>query len=770
MQNTNAISFQSLPRDLTSGAVVFLVALPLCLGIALASNAPLFSGLVAGIVGGLVVGSLSGSHTSVSGPAAGLTAIVAAQIASLGSFESFLLAVVIAGGIQIVLGLAQGGFIAAYFPTSVIKGLLAAIGTILILKQIPHLFGHDTDPEGEMSFNQPDRETTFSEIGATIENLHPGASLVGLLCLGVLVAWDRVPRLKKLGIPGPLVVVLIGVALSTFLPLLGAGWTIEGSHLVQVPVAASLGEFAGFFTRPDFSSWSNPAVYTAAVTIALVASLETLLNLEAIDKLDPQQRNSPPSRELVAQGVGNMTAGLLGGIPLTSVIVRGSVNINSGAQTKVSAVFHGALLLVCVLLAPTMLNQIPLAALAAILIVTGFKLASPSLVRQLWREGPYQFIPFLTTVIAIVFTDLLMGILIGLAVSISFILNSNLRVPIRRYVEHHLSDEIVHIQLSEQVSFLKRAALSRALDDVPAGSHVLLDAQATDFIDPDILDLLQDYQDKKAPARGVKVSRVGFLDKYQIDDHIGFIDYSTRELQSSTTPEQVLEILKLGHQRFRSGRRLLSRDLARQVNKTAGGQHPLGVVLSCIDSRVPTELIFDLGVGDVFSVRVAGNIPSRKILGSIEYGCTVAGAKLVLVMGHTRCGAVTEAVKLACSTEPVEQTTGCQHVEHILTEIQSSFDGEACRNIAEWPDDERDAFIHDVVRRNVAYTVRALADRSESLAKLVMEGKLMILGAIYDVTTGDLTFLEDEALTKESLAAITGTDAARKSGTLLESA
>jgi carbonic anhydrase len=752
MSNAKAVSFHGLSRDLTASVVVFLVALPLCLGIALASNAPLFSGLVAGIVGGLVVGALSGSHTSVSGPAAGLTAVVAAQIASLGSFEAFLMAVVIAGLIQIGLGIARAGFIAAYFPTSVIKGLLAAIGTILILKQIPHLFGHDTDPDGEMSFVQPDQETTFSAFGEMLENLHPGAAFVGLLCLAVLIVWDRVPRLKKLVIPAPLVVVVLGVAANGILSRLVPGWAIEQAHLVQVPVAETLNQFFGFFTRPDFASWSNPTVYTAAFTIALVASLETLLNLEAVDKIDPRQRHSPPSRELLAQGVGNLTSGMLGGLPLTSVIVRSSVNINSGAETKVSAIVHGALLFICVLLAPTLLNSIPLSALAAILIVTGFKLASPKLVKQLWSEGPYQFIPFAVTVVAIVLTDLLVGILIGLGVAVSFILNSNLRVPIRRYVERHLSEEIIHIQLTEQVSFLKRAALAQALEDVPAGSHVLIDAEATDFIDPDILDLLHDYQEKTAPARQIEVSRVGFRDKYALDDRIGYIDYSTRELQSATTPEQVLDILKQGHHRFRQGKRLLSRDLSRQVNGTADSQHPLGVILSCIDSRVPTELIFDLGVGDVFSVRVAGNIPSRKILGSIEYGCAVAGAKLVVVMGHTRCGAVTEAVRLACSTVPIDEVTGCQHVEHVLTDIQECFDAEECRGIAEWPADERDAFIRDVVRRNVLRTVRALVERSESLASLVREGRLMIVGATYDVVTGDLHFMEDEALRDTTLA------------------
>ena len=336
-----------------------------------------------------------------------------------------------------------------------------------------------------------------------------------------------------------------------------------------------------------------------------MASLETLLNLEAVDKIDPRQRTSPPSRELLAQGIGNVVAGLVGGLPVTSVIVRSSVNINAGGRTKLAAIVHGVLLLVSVVLLPAWLNLIPLSCLAAILLVTGVKLASPALVKQMWDEGRYQFVPFAVTVVAIVLTDLLIGVLIGLAVSIGFILSSNVRRPIRRIVEKHLGGEVVRIELANQVSFLNRAALVRALDEVPRGGHVLLDAQSTDYIDPDVLDLIRDFKEQTAPARGVEVSLLGFRSKYQLQDQTQYVDYSTRELQSALTPQQVLQILKDGHERFRTGRRL-TRDLGRQVNATADGQHPLAVVLSCIDSRTPAELIFDLGVGDIFSVRIAG--------------------------------------------------------------------------------------------------------------------------------------------------------------------
>jgi len=720
--------------------VVFFVALPLCLGVALASNAPVMAGLISGAIGGIVVGLLSGSHTSVSGPSPAVTAIVLTQIAALGSFEAFLLAVLIAGLIQIVLGIARAGFIAAFFPSSVIKGLLAAVGVILILKQFPHLLGHDTDPEGEMSFEQPDHENTISELGEVLFDIHPAAAIVGIASLALLVIWDWSPALKRLKVPAPLVVVMLGVGLSQLFAQWGTDWTIGAKHLVEVPVTEGLSNFLQMLHRPDFSQWRNPAIYTGALTIAAVSSLETLLNLEAVDKLDPKQRTSPPSRELLAQGVGNLSVGLLGGIPISSVIVRSSVNINAGAQSKLAAIVHGVLLLVSVLLLPTWLNMIPISCLAAILFYTGVKLASPVVVREMWRQGRYQFIPFVATVFAIVFTDLLVGVLIGLGVSLAFILNSNLRHPIRQSIEKQLGGDVVRVELANQVSFLNRAALLKVLDTLPRGSHLLLDARRTDYIDPDVLDLIRDYRNHSAPARGIDVSLLGFRSKYRLRDQIQYLDHSTRELQAAVAPADVLRILKEGHDRFRTGRRL-TRDLARQVIATAQGQHPLAVVLSCIDSRAPTELIFDLGVGDVFSIRVAGNIPTDEVLGSMEYSCAVAGAKLVLVMGHTRCGAVSTAVQLAGATGSPADRTGCQHIEPILREIQESISPSELSRLDRQSESEREDYINEIARANVRRTVESIIERSDTLAALVQEERIAIVGALYDVKTGDLTIL-----------------------------
>jgi carbonic anhydrase len=743
MPDTKLFSKSTIPRDLTAGVVVFLVALPLCLGVALASNAPLFSGLLAGIVGGVLVGVLSGSHTSVSGPAAGLTAIVAAQIAALGSFESFLLAVMIAGLFQIGLGIVRAGSLSAFFPSSVVQGLLAAIGVILILKQIPHLLGHDTDPEGQMSFAQPDHENTLSELYAMLNDLHPGAAVIGLLSVALLVMWDKIPPLKKLPVPVPLLVVLLGVGFRYGFNRWMPTWNIEESHLVQVPIAKTLNEFVGFLRLPDFSQWNNPAVYTAALTIAMVASLESLLNLEAVDKLDRRQRSSPPSRELVAQGFGNVFAGLIGGIPVTSVIIRSSVNINAGGQTKLAAIVHGLLLLISVMFLPLWLNMIPLSCLAAILLVTGLKLASPALVRQMWKDGTYQFAPFILTVVSIVLTDLLIGVGIGLAVSLAFILRSNLRRPLRGIMERHLGGDVLHVELANQVSFLNRAALDEVFNSIPRGGHILLDAANSIYIDSDILSMIREFNEKISPVRGVQVSLRGFRDKYELKDEIQYVDYSTRDLQELLTPAQVLQILKDGNERFRSGKRL-TRDLSRQLQATALGQHPLAVVLSCIDSRTPSELILDLGLGDIFSVRIAGNVISPKVLGSMEYGCAVAGAKLIVVIGHTQCGAVTAAVNLAGSQMNAEQATGCQNLQPIIQEIQQAIDPETYKYLAGYPENERADFINAVAARNVSHTVASILQQSRTIHRLVQDGRIVVIGAMYDVVTGRIAYFENE--------------------------
>ena len=736
-------------RDLLSGLIVFLVALPLCLGIALASNAPLVSGLISGVIGGVFVGWMSGSRTSVSGPAAGLTAIVAAQIASLGAFETFLLAVVLAGILQVALGLLRAGGLAAFFPSSVIQGLLAAIGTILILKQLPHILGHDTDPEGEMAFDQPDHENTFSELTKLFYGeVHQGAIVVGAISLILLFVWDRFPKLKKGFLPAPLVVVFLGIAIKALFDGVGGNWQILSSHLVQVPVAKDWSELTSFFQFPDWNQIARPAVWIAGGTVCVVATLETLLNLEAVDKLDPQQRNSPPNQELIAQGCGNILCGLLGGIPITSVIVRSSVNINAGAKTKLSAIFHGVLLALCVVLIPSWLNMIPLAGLAAILLHTGTKLVHPKLLIRMWKDGPYQFLPFIATLLGIVFTDLIIGVSIGLAISLAFILASNIRRPVDQVVESRLGEAINHIQLPQQVSFLNRAALQRVFDKTPKDTHLLIDASISGFIDPDILALIRDYQQVTGPVRGVTVSTKGFQSRLGIEDKILYHEYSTRELQQRLSPADVLAWMKAGNERFRSGKRL-QRDLTFQINATTTGQFPLAVILGCIDSRAPAEMVFDVGLGELFSTRIAGNVVREKVLGSLEYACAVAGAKLILVMGHTRCGAVQTAVQLAVRGEESCEQLGCDHLNLIIKEIQKSADSQILERWDERTPLVQQSIVDEVARRNALNSVQWIYRESATLRRMADQGKIAIVGALYHIENGIIDFMTKEAIGAE---------------------
>lgn len=738
-------------RDLTSGTVVFLVALPLCLGIAVASNAPPFAGILAGIVGGILVGICSGSHTSVSGPAAGLTAIVAAEIAALGSFDVFLLAVVMAGVIQIGLGIAKAGFIGSFFPSSVIKGLLAAIGLILILKQLPYLLGHEA--AGENAFEEMAKESGGHEkghqnpISSLLELLsgtyHPGPLIIGLFSLITLIAWDRIRPLKKSLIPAPLVVVMLAVLLEAMLERWDVRLHVAAKQLVNVPVAESFREFVGYLRMPDWSAWQRTDVFMAAITIAVVASLESMLNLEAVDNLDPRQRASPPNRELIAQGVGNVASGLVGGLPVTCVVVRGSVNIYAGSNSKLSAILHGCFLLGFALWLPHVLNMIPLSCLAAILFMTGYKLVSPKLIAQLYKEGRSVFWPFVITVVAIVMTDLLIGILIGLGISLLFILASNTRRPIQKTLERHLGLEVHHIELANQVSFLSRPVLEKSLREVPRGGHVLLDARSTDYLDADIVSFLREFRDKTAPALGVQVSLKGFPAGLKLDDDLRYVDHSTLELQRSATPQQVLQWLKDGNERFRSGNTL--RRIHRRTSDASGEQYPLAVIMTCMDSRTPTQLIFDMGVGDLLNISQAGNaLLGPRNLASVEYACAVAGARLVVVLGHRGSAVLQAAVAAVCESADVAYCG--EHFPHIVDDLSKSIDNQVRQRFARADELERNAMIDEVACKHVLRNVRELTERSQTLNRLSENGTIAIVGGMIDPSTGTIEFLSTSAV------------------------
>ncbi len=482
--------------DFPASIIVFLVAVPLCLGIALASGAPLFSGIIAGFIGGIVAGVLSGSQLGVSGPAAGLAVIVLTAIQQLGAFDVFLMAVVLGGVFQLLLGFAQAGIIGYYFPSSVIKGMLSGIGIIIILKQIPHAMGYDKDYAGSLSFAQPDGHNTLSELFYMFEAISPGAVAITVISLLILILWEQ-KFMKKIKlfrlIQAPLVVVGLGIVLNLVFAGL-SGFALAADQVVNIPVSGSVGEFLGQFTLPDFSSLSNPAVWVTGLTIAVVASLETLLCLEATDKLDPFKRVSPANRELKAQGVANVLSGLIGGLPITQVIVRSSTNIQSGGRTKASAIMHGLILLVAAAAIPFLLNLIPLASLAAILFLVGYKLAKPALFKQMYKQGQSHFVPFMVTIIGIVFTDLLMGIAMGLVVAIFYVLYNNYKKPFLFEESRDLKDGVIRLALAEDVTFLNKASIQRTLSQIPDGSKVVIDASESINIDFDVIEIIEEFE------------------------------------------------------------------------------------------------------------------------------------------------------------------------------------------------------------------------------------------------------------------------------------
>ncbi|RZK49132.1 MAG: SulP family inorganic anion transporter [Pedobacter sp.] len=500
---------KNFKSDLSASVVVFLVALPLCLGIALASGAPLFAGLIAGIVGGIVVGLMSGSSLSVSGPAAGLTVIVLGAITQLGDYRVFLLALVLAGIFQLVLGLIKAGTIGNYFPSSVIEGMLAAIGIILILKQLPHALGVDSDFLGDETFIQRDSQNTFSAIGNAFQHISIAALVISVLSVLILVYWPKIKALSK--IPAPLVVVVLGVLLG--LAFQGGDNALKAEQMVAIPLFSGWNEFIGLFNTPDFSAIENSQVWVVAGTIAIVASLETLLGVEAVDKIDPLKRVTPTNRELIAQGVGNISSGLIGGLPMTSVIVRSSANVNAGAKSKMSAVYHGIMLLLALLIIPNLINMIPLACLAAILLVTGYKLTRVALFKHMYHKGWNQFVPFVLTILAVVFTDLLKGVAVGMVVSIFYLLRTNMRNSYFYKVQEEGNKKNIRIKLAEEVSFLNKAAIQVLLSEIPKETNVIIDGSNSRYIDPDVLETIFNYK-HSAYSKGIIVTLENVKSQY----------------------------------------------------------------------------------------------------------------------------------------------------------------------------------------------------------------------------------------------------------------
>jgi MFS superfamily sulfate permease-like transporter len=533
METPKKISFKYLKNDLPSSVVVFLVAVPLCLGIALASGAPLFSGIIAGIVGGIVIGSFSNSSLSVSGPAAGLAALVLGAITAIGDFRLFLCAVFIAGILQILMSIAKLGGIANYIPSSVIKGMLTSIGILIIAKQIPHAFGYDKDDKGNITELFPFGNEDWHELLKPLQHIEVGVTLICIISILIILIWER-PFIKKRFpfVPGALIAVTVAILLNQLWLSMGSKLAIENEHLVQIPVASSANEFFSFFTLPNFNGFLNSKVIMYGFIIAIIATLETLLSIEAIDNLDSERRVTNTNKELFAQGIGNAISGLIGGLPITSVIVRSSANVNSGAKTKLSTIIHGFLLLISIILLPFLLNKIPLSALAAILLLTGYKLAKPSFFKLMYSNGKYQFIPFIITVVVILAIDLfkmypplsgkglIVGVVAGLVAAAGAILHGNLKNSYYFHREKYKDGDKINIDLSEEVSFLNKAAIRETLDHMPENTAVCINASKTKYIDFDVLELLKEFITIKAPLKNIKLELKGFKEEYKIQNQL----------------------------------------------------------------------------------------------------------------------------------------------------------------------------------------------------------------------------------------------------------
>ncbi|CEK09887.1 bifunctional SulP family inorganic anion transporter/carbonic anhydrase [Legionella hackeliae] len=719
---------RSFKFDFIAAIVVFLVAIPLCLGIALASGAPLFSGILSGIIGGIVVGAISGSQVSVSGPAAGMAAVVLATISQLGDFNVFLLALVLAGVLQIVVGSLRAGFVADYVPSNVVQGLLCAIGILLIIKQLPLAFTFSDDLQDlKAHLLESTESVTFNPLYDLSYHINGGAVIISLISFAILIYGDKAKNKLTQNIPAPIVVVIAGILVNELFIFTNSLFAQNNPQLVNIPRHDGFSDFLSQLTFPNWGAWTNPKVYMYALIIAIVASLESLLNVKASEKLDKKRRRCSKDRELIAQGCGNLAAGLVGGIPITSVIVRTSVNIQSGARTKMAAVLHGFFILLAVLLMANWLNKIPLSSLAVILIFTGYKLTKPSIYTNVYNQGMDRFIPFIATVISIVAFNLLAGILIGLGISLFYILKSNSKARLDIVKENYPNGVTNRLILPQQITFLNKASLIAELDSIPRNSQLIIDARYSDYVDKEIIELIKEFKDEQAPLKQIALNLIGFQDQYDIHNYIDFINVTTYDVLATLKPYQVLSLLREGNQRFLQDHRI-HRSSKIDIKYTSETQHPMAVVLGCIDSRVPVETIFDMSFGDLFIARVAGNVVNNDVLASIEYACNVVGAKLIVVLGHTRCG----AIQAAC--DGVKKG----HISELLEKIQPAVQAETETKTNR--SSKNNQFVKHVTELNVANTLRQIYEESEILRQMINQESIGIVGAIYDVTTGKVDF------------------------------
>jgi carbonic anhydrase len=726
--------FSRLDKDIPASIVVFLVALPLCLGIALASGAPLVSGLISGIIGGIVIGNVSHSSVSVSGPAASLTAVVLASIASLGSFDVFLMAVVLGGIFQFILGVLKAGLIADYMPSNIIKGLLAAIGIILIIAQLPYALGFVDDSGAHFGA----RDNMFEQAAAMFKSffysLHPGAVVLSLISLAIIIFWEKSPLKNFKLLPPSLIVVILGVFLNLLFKYLVPVLHLGENYLVNIPKIDRVSELITF---PDFSSITNPEVWGVAITITLIASLASLLAIEAADEIDPHKRKTPPNRELVAQGVGNTLAGLVGGIPLTSVIVRSSVNINAGAETKLSTILHGIFLLLSVLFLSTVLNLIPLSSLAVILLVVGYKLASWDVISTMYKKGWNQFIPFVVTVVAIILTDLLIGIFIGSLVSIFFLLRSNYHNAF--FIENTkiFKGETIRLELSNEVSFFNKASIKNSLWNVPQNSNVIIDATFASYIDHDILEIFEDFKTTFAEENNINVSIIGLKDKYSAGKELDFVREDIEESKEKSTPQEILEYLKDGNSRYVDGklvsRRLRNKELMDFINSP-----PLATVVNCIDLREPLNVMMNTGIGDLIPIRAAGNLVDDHIIKSIEIACKQQRARFILIMGNSSNKIYREVLK-----EYMEN--GYKNPDSLIAEALK-----AKQIPAKFEEKDLLTYADLITRWSLKESQRRIMKRSQYLNQRITQGRIGLATSFFNRENGNIEFSELYDLTTTS--------------------
>ena len=723
------INFKSLKKDIPASIVLFLVALPISLGMPLATNTPVVSGIISGIIGGLFVGIFSKSNTSVSGAAIGIATVFVTTIAILGSYESALLALFISGLIQILMGLARVGNVSKYIPLSVLRGLLTSIGILLILKQIPHIVGYDKDLASDFSLFKEDSEGILVEITNIFNNIHSGAVIISLISLAIMYFWDKIPfRVLKI-VPSYLFVIIVAIITNEVIFIdLFPTLHIKDNFLISLPTVST---WQNIITFPNFSAVLNINTWIYGAILAITISTESLLNLEAIESIDPHQRRVSPNRELIIQGTANSLGSLIGAFPVVSTLIRSSVSIYAGAQTKMATIFHGILFLLSLVALGTILNLIPFACLASILIAIGYKIVNIEAIKRTYKESPSQLVPFIVTIIAILGINLPIGILIGVVSGLFFVLRSNYNQSFE--LSNHILhvDAVTHFELPKQVSFLSKALIKDTLWATPNESKMVIDATDTDYIDYDVVKILKQFIYEVVPEKKIQLNFLINNNPYQLENIISFSNALNKDSQSKLNAEQVLEILQEGNLRFLRGESN-KKYLKHQVEATASQQSPMAIILSCIDSRTSVEHVFDLGLGDIFGARIAGNIVNDDILGSMEFATHVMGVKLVMVLGHTKCG----AVKGACAHVELGHLTG------LLNKIEPAIQEEIEIIGRDSIDANNSSLVDKVAENNVHFVIKEIRERSPIIANLEKEEKIKLIGAFYDVESGEVFFYD----------------------------